>query len=80
MKDWWLKRLYGISIDDYEAMVNSQNGQCKICSVHLEQPCVDHDHETGRVRGLLCSFCNRAIGLLHDDPQLCISAASYLQS
>jgi hypothetical protein len=45
-----------------------------------KEPCVDHDHSTGAVRGLLCGACNKAIGLLKDNPQLARSIASYLEN
>ncbi len=76
---------YGITIKDYDAMFLEQRGVCKICSlpqtnkrcIHL---CVDHDHDTGKVRGLLCDPCNRAIGLLKDDERLLQKAIDYLRT
>ena len=81
---------YGITAEDYEAMWVAQAGLCRIC----QQPesridvrtgkvnllAVDHDAQTGRVRGLLCSRCNRAIGLFEEQPALLSSAAAYLAS
>lgn len=65
-KDLTLRRVYGITIDDFDAMVALQDGRCGIC--RRETPSegrlglgVDHDHETGRVRGLLCLRCNTAV-------------------
>jgi hypothetical protein len=59
------KRAYGITVEDYETMLANQNGVCKICN----RPCksgkslaVDHCHETGKVRGLLCAKCNTNLG------------------
>lgn len=75
-----LKRFYGITIEDFELMLNNQNGVCKICSsdnggntLH-----VDHCHSTGKVRGLLCGKCNTAIGLMNDDIDVLLSAIKYL--
>lgn len=73
-------RKYGLSTADYDAMLTAQSGLCAICSnppgkIRLH---VDHDHETGEVRGLLCAACNRGIGSLRDDPALLLSALAYL--
>lgn len=78
-----LKRLYNITAEEYKERFNQQSGCCAICTKHYEdQPkamAVDHCHETGKVRGLLCSNCNRAIGLLQDNPDLLREAANYLE-
>lgn len=80
-----LRRNYGITLDDYDRIYEDQNGVCAIC--HLPQMstrntrfCVDHDHDTGEVRGLLCDSCNRGIGLLKDDPRLLERAPQYLRA
>lgn len=81
-----LLRGYGITLADYNSMLLSQDGKCLVCKregnghdgkKHL---CVDHDHKTGQVRGLLCSQCNHAVGLFQDNPDMCMSAANYLNS
>lgn len=78
----WLQRLYGVTLAQYNALLISQNGVCAIC----QKLCatgralsVDHCHETGHIRGLLCGNCNRALGALQDSPNNCLAAASYLQ-
>jgi Autographiviridae endonuclease VII len=74
-----LKKQYGISLTEYEALVECQRGVCAICrapeagGLHI-----DHDHASGRVRGLLCGRCNKALGLLDDDPKRFRAAAMYL--
>lgn len=79
---WNLKRYYGIEIEDYERMLVEQNSCCKICGKHNSEFSkrlnVDHDHETGKVRGLLCIKCNRGIGLLQDSPVILQRALEYL--
>lgn len=71
-----LKRKYGLSTAQFDAMVDQQQGMCAICSNALE--CVDHCHVTGVVRGLLCNRCNLGIGMLDDNPVLLKQAAEYL--
>lgn len=78
-----LKRLYGLSEDDYLQLATNQGFNCKICNLPSSngKPLfVDHCHSTGKVRGLLCSLCNSAIGKLKDSPEICMNAASYLMA
>lgn len=84
--DQHLKRKYGISLADYEAMAERQGGVCAICGgppekrskLMRERFDVDHCHATGRVRGLLCLGCNTGIGHLGDDPARIRAALEYL--
>lgn len=73
---------YGITPGDYDQLLAEQDGVCAICaqpeSIEGRVLAVDHDHQSGAVRGLLCGRCNRAIGLLLDDPELLTRAANYL--
>lgn len=78
-------RWHGITRSEYDEMLRSQGGGCAICgSVDSRHPVtrlvIDHCHETGRVRGLLCSHCNRGIGFLEDSPDRLRAAAAYLDS
>lgn len=76
-----LKRLYGITLETFNEMSESQNHKCSICGERNPDGtrlCVDHDHSTGAVRELLCKNCNVALGNLRDNPLLCIKAAEYL--
>ena len=82
-REWSYKRRYGISIEEYNQLSESQNHACKICgSIDSRRGnkflMVDHNHETGEVRGLLCSRCNSAIGLLEDNISHLQSAINYL--
>lgn len=65
-----LRILYGLTEDDYLRMFAAQEGKCALCRSDELFLCVDHDHITGRVRGLLCQHCNRVLGALKDDPVL----------
>lgn len=83
-----MKRKFGLSWDDYLAMVERADGVCEICGkaetqVHhatgqAQRLSVDHDSETGLIRGILCSRCNRGIGFLQHDPDLLAAAIAYL--
>lgn len=71
---------YGVSKEQFDNMIAAQENQCAICS----QPnakralCIDHDHKTGEIRGLLCDPCNKGIGFFNDRPELLIAASEYL--
>ena len=72
-----LKRKYGLTLEAFDALLASQGGGCAICG-RTDADNVDHDHETGRVRGILCFPCNVAIGLLHDDEERALAAVAYI--
>ena len=75
------QRVYGISKDLYEKLLTLQAGFCPICKQKPATPlCVDHDHVSGRVRGLICSDCNRALGLLRESPEVLETLGEYLQA
>lgn len=81
-----LKFYYNMTPDQYESLLKTQNYSCAICkgvptgsgnnnrSLH-----VDHDHQTGGTRGLLCSTCNKGLGLFYDNRVILLSAAKYLK-
>ena len=80
----WLKKAYGITLADYEAMLKAQGGCCAIC--HTTKPtgkfrwfAVDHCHATGMVRGLLCHHCNHMIGSARDEIQRLENGIAYLR-
>lgn len=83
-----LKHKYGITLEEYEAMLLKQNHKCAICgtpdakttSKAQNSFCVDHDHVTGEVRGLLCSNCNRGLGLLGDTVEALKKALKYINA
>lgn len=76
-----LKRNYNITVGEYESMLLSQNGLCAICGhpPKTKRLAVDHDHKTGLIRGLLCAFCNRAIGMFRDDVNKFETVVTYLK-
>ena len=79
-----LKKLYGISPPEYDAMLAAQSGRCAVCGMAAgDAPrgvlYVDHDHSTGRVRALLCSGCNGALGQAREDPKTLRALADYME-
>jgi hypothetical protein len=81
-------RGYNLSKDEFVKKLKEQNYQCKICKSEIKylspnkekykSACIDHDHKTGKIRGLLCSNCNRALGLFKDDQSIIKNAYKYL--
>ena len=83
-RDSYIRTHFGIEPEEYDRMLAGQHGVCAICK---QEPggrkkflCVDHDHETGHVRGLLCDRCNRALGLPGDSAELLAAAIGYLKA
>lgn len=78
-----LKHRYGIDQKEYDAILKSQGNKCKICNTEHSghKPlCVDHCHNSTRVRGLLCKKCNTSLGLLREDPKIMLNAILYLNA
>ena len=75
-----LRRVYGMSVDDYRVMLTAQGGGCAICGGVGKRKwlAVDHCHESGIVRGLLCDTCNLMLGLAKDNPGLLTKAINYI--
>jgi hypothetical protein len=75
---------YGITVDEYEAMALAQHGRCAICTTaspggHGKWFCIDHDHATGKIRGLLCQPCNVKLAAL-EDAEFMAAATKYLSA
>lgn len=89
VKNQSLIRSFGITLEDYNRMLEAQNGVCAICGKSeiiidkriskLRALTVDHNHKTGKVRGLLCARCNQALGLFKENSDVCFIAGKYLQ-
>jgi hypothetical protein len=82
-----LRRLYGLSLQDYDDLLARQNGGCGICrrkpkkkGKRKRRLCVDHDHRTRKIRGLLCINCNTGLGCYGDSPKFLRMAADYLET
>ena len=86
-----LKRMFGVTPEQVDAMMETQGGCCAICGDHWETKSVDvrigrprmlgldHNHQTGALRQLLCEVCNRGVGMFRDSPSLLRAAADYLE-
>ena len=77
-RNFHLKRRYGITAEQYDAMAAGQGSLCLLCRVRPPKH-VDHDHLTGKVRGLLCSGCNQGLGNFKDDAARLRAAADYVE-
>jgi hypothetical protein len=72
-------RRRGLTAEEYQALVDAQQGECPIC-LRTDRPLdIDHCHRSGKVRALLCGPCNRAIGFMGDDPAVAKRAVAYLE-
>lgn len=80
----WIQSTYGLTLDEYQAIYESQGGKCAICrraTGRSKRLSVDHDHRTGEVRGLLCTVCNRdVLGHLRDSIASLLRAVRYLMN
>jgi hypothetical protein len=73
-----LKKRHNITPEEYNTMLTNQNNKCAICDKPLDKPHVDHNHLTGKIRAVLCRYCNLGLGHFYDDPNLLTKAAQYL--
>lgn len=79
-----IKRKFGITLIDFESMITAQQGECLICgvefwSLNIRDVAIDHDHKTGKIRGILCRKCNTGIGMFNDDLKVVKKAVAYLE-
>jgi hypothetical protein len=77
-KEYSRTRKYGLSPIQFSLLRVGQQNQCAICEKQMDSPHVDHNHQTGEIRGLLCSFCNCGLGYFRDNPQSLRRAIDYL--
>jgi hypothetical protein len=78
-----LRKSFGIGVEEYNKLLKAQGGSCAICGTYAcasgRNFAVDHDHKTGKVRGLLCKFCNTALGQFQDSRDYLLNAIEYLE-
>ncbi len=84
-REFHYKAKYGLTLTELDEMREQQGFSCFICGVHEDHTqrevlCVDHDHDTGQVRKLLCATCNQGLGLFKDSSSLLFKAAQYLEA
>ncbi len=91
-RSYQLKSKYGLTVDQFDALLAKQENRCGICSKHFTtitgdrksngqmKPVVDHDHANGRVRGLLCQRCNSGLGMFDDSVSTIVNAGCYLEN
>jgi len=77
-KKWLLKNRYGLTPEQVQNMMENQNGLCAICQTPPKRPCIDHCHTTGKVRGILCHYCNIRLPTV-ENKQYVESALIYLK-
>lgn len=79
-----LKREFGMTPEEYDLLYTAQGGKCAICERHQTEfsrrLAVDHDHDSGKIRGLLCTSCNNMLGFAHDDKKRLRRAIEYMDS
>lgn len=78
--EYRLTKRYGITSAQLAAMLNAQSNKCLICQGDLDRPHIDHNHQTGQIRGILCHWCNTGLGMFKDNPEFLESAIRYLQT
>jgi hypothetical protein len=82
IRDWGRKYRHGLSQVTFDALLNNQDGACAICGKtnwNGHGPNIDHDHITGKIRGILCHNCNLALGHIGDDPKIARAMGDYLE-
>lgn len=79
LRDYRLRKLYGVTLDRFTEMLKQQNHKCLICGTGLNTSSpMDHCHATGKVRGILCTHCNTGLGKFRDNPEFLQAAIAYL--
>lgn len=75
-----IERKYGLTQEEYTSRLEQQGHSCAICGKQFsgDRPHVDHDHDTGQVRGILCGSCNVGLGYFYDNAEFLLSAVAYL--
>ncbi len=75
----YARRKFKLSEEDYNTLINRSQGLCEVCNTPMTKRCIDHDHKTGKVRGVLCNNCNTSLGLLNDSVETLNKLIQYLE-
>ena len=73
----YARRKFKLSEEDYNTLMEHTN--CQVCGVHMDKKCIDHDHKTEKIRGVLCNNCNTSLGLLDDNKETLQNLIQYLE-
>lgn len=76
----YLKRAFGMTLEEYDEMCAKVGHACEACGGNEDVLCIDHDHSTGEIRGILCADCNKALGFARDNPKALAGLLHYLMS
>ena len=82
LRQHFVQKKYGLSPEEYDAMLKAQDNKCAICKKQFKDTKhihIDHDHTTGKVRGILCSYCNTMLGMAHDNLEILQEGINYLK-
>ena len=82
-RSWKLKTLYGVTLEEYHKIFEKQGKCCAVCKIKVPTKpgwCLDHNHKTGEMRGILCPKCNRGLGYLDDSAKNLKNAIEYLKA
>lgn len=77
MRIYYLRK-YGLTPETFAELLEKQGGRCAICKIEMKRPCIDHNHETNAVRGLLCTLCNAGLGNYKEKTASLLAAVDYL--
>lgn len=76
---WRGRGIKDFTVEDYDRLLEEQDGRCALCESEMKRAVVDHDHDTGKVRGLLCDTCNTGLGKFGDNAERLEAAAEYVR-
>ena len=73
------RRKFNLTEQEYSTLITRSKGCCEVCNKSVDKLCIDHDHQTKKIRGLLCNNCNTSLGLMYDDVGMLQKLIQYLE-